>query len=583
MFQIRKLLIITYLLTLPFVVFASTDQSERDRMMRDLDVIKQTFDVKYAPAEWKRSYTNWDLDDEIELAKANIQMQDTVTVKDYQRILLKFFNSTKDYHVGVSFYSTEIAALPFRVQRAGGKYYISWVETALTMGYNPIHLGDEVLTFDNLPIDDVVQELKRQEYGNWESATDQALAQSTLTLRIGSSGHLVPRGLVNLTLRHKEDGKDSTHKMAWYYVPELIPEQSDNGLFKMMAGTVSRFFYKKPLGEELFFYKDMSTPFYQHVMKGFRRLQESDEWDLQADGMEQFIGHKNSVLPNLGTLMKDLSDASFQAYIFQHNDKRVGFLRLPTFGAGKYEAQNFAKMIQVLESETDALVIDQLSNPGGSVFYMYAVASMLSDHPLAVPKQRMTITQEDVMFAVDNLKNLESIQSDDQAVSALGTNVGGYSVDYDLAQSFVGYFRFIRDEWKAGRIFTDADYLYGLDYLKPNPHARYTKPIMILVNELDFSCGDFFPAIMQDNQRATIVGSKTAGAGGYVLDHKFPNLYGVEGYTYTGSIAERDNHDPIENLGITPDISYELTERDMQNNYADYVEKIHETLDDILK
>jgi C-terminal processing protease CtpA/Prc len=150
-------------------------------------------------------------------------------------------------------------------------------------------------------------------------------------------------------------------------------------------------------------------------------------------------------------------------------------------------------------------------------------------------------------------------------------------------QGVVKYMRFIIREWNEGRTFTDPEYIYGVDYLKPYPKGNYSKPLLLLVNELDFSCGDFLPATMQDNKRAKILGMRTAGAGGYVLEHSYPNLFGVQGFSFTGSIAQRADLNPIENLGVIPDIIVEPTVRDLEQNYVDYTAKIHKAVNDLLK
>ena len=149
-------------------------------------------------------------------------------------------------------------------------------------------------------------------------------------------------------------------------------------------------------------------------------------------------------------------------------------------------------------------------------------------------------------------------------------------------QGVLQYARFILSELKAGRRLTRPVHLFGMDKIAPHPQARYTKPILVLVNETDFSAGDFFPAILQDNGRAKIFGVRTAGAGGGVKSVEFPNQVGIAGLSYTWTIAERPNGQPIENLGVTPDIAYQITADDLRTDFSGYKAAVNAGLDSMI-
>lgn len=555
-------------------------------MIADIDIIKHTFEVKYAPAEWKKNYLGWELEDQINQTKSKILEKEKVTIKDFQTIISEFFHSIQDYHVGISFYSTEMALLPFCIDGTDGKYFVRWVmkvdqNNLNTEDFFPFKVGDEILMFDGQPIDKVVKELKNQHVPH--SETDQKLAEKFLTLRLGKLGQQVPKGTVTIVGKQLSTGKKITHQCEWFYFPELI----QNSLSIPTSFPVAQ---NQPLNKHPFFYKKMSIPLYDHCLEAqnkiFNLSQQPVFSNLTREGEEQeldsydLMGNKKSPIPVLGKVIwKNSTTAPFHAYIFETaQNKHVGYIRIPTFMGDEEDCEAFEKLIELFEKKTAGLVIDQLNNPGGYMFYMYALASMLTEKPLLVPSEQLIITQEDIAFAL-SMSNLNT----EVLKSEFGKTIGGYYIDDEFFDHFIEYCNFLINEWNQGRTFTNPTYEYGIQSIKPHPYCRYTKPILLLVNHLDFSCGDFFPAILQDNKRAILFGSKTAGAGGFVLEATYPNLFGIKTYTFTGSIATRPSGKTIENLGVTPDIPYHIKENDLKYGYKNYAEALKKAINKMLK
>jgi len=569
---------------------AGTDADALKQLMKnDLGAVKAVYASRYAPKAWKEEHFNWDLEAEYEIACWRIQAMESPTTKQFQQVLKGFLDSTRDYHVMVLFYSTESATLPFWVRHAEGRYFISQIDRAkLPEASFPFQTGDEIISFDGRSVAAVVDEV-RTLLGDTYLPTDQALASLLLTHRHAMltphSGNLlpsvaaIPRGPISIGVRGMGSDRIQYQQLIWDYTAEEISHDTPR----------VRSAFKSPWTR---LQKGPTNITFQE------KLMVNPMWTAPVLADEEIpVGYEKSRLPPLGEVIWRYADqlptpvnadggqpeVDFDASLYlMPSGKKVGFVRIPHYAGDAPEVATFAKIMGHFEVEADALVIDQLDNPGGGVFYLYALASHLTSQPLATPRHIMTITPEDVLQAKQVMPLLELIETDEQARQMLGDTFFGYPVDFTLARMMLEYHRFLVDEWNAGRWATQPFYIWAVDHINPARTGVFTKPIVVLVNELDFSGGDFFPAILQDNKRALIVGTRTAGAGGYVLGHSYPNLFGVAGFSYTASLALRPDQQPLESLGVTPDQRLEVTAHDLQAGYIDYAASVNKVVESVL-
>jgi C-terminal processing protease CtpA/Prc len=57
----------------------------------------------------------------------------------------------------------------------------------------------------------------------------------------------------------------------------------------------------------------------------------------------------------------------------------------------------------------------------------------------------------------------------------------------------------------------------------------------------------------------------------------------VQSVHLTATIAQRAGGEPIENLGVTPDIPYAVTPADVQGNYAGYLNAVDAAVNGLIK
>lgn len=531
-------------------------QQLKQMMLADLDSLRNIMLAEYAPAGWKAEQYGWDLDAEIQKAKDKVSASDTITVKDYQKLVRTIMNSPRDYHVQVLFNSLENSALPLRIAEAEGRYFIVSIDReALPESAFPFREGDELVGFDGRTIQEAIAARAAEIGMDNIPHTDRGLLADSFFYRDGFYGDAVPQGPAKLMIKPAGAAQATEVTLNWDYAPELVPQQP---------------FVRK--GSE----KDLPLAWTTLMMATPPGAGEST-----ASGFG--IGDKEGFLPDFGNKLWEAPASSlFRAYVYSSpaDGKKIGYVRIPTYHIKETTkgVNEFAALINEFNrQETDALVIDQLNNGGGYVLYMYALASMLTDKPLAQPKYRVTITQGDALFAAVNLKKASQVTTDEKAAEYFGGPFrAGYPADYAYFTSLMNSYKSYVENWQAGKTLTDPAYLDGIAQVLPHKTTRYTKPILLLINELDISCGDFFPAMMQDNKRAVLFGERTSGAGGSVQTVTYPsNLLGIRELHVTGSIAVRPDGQPIENLGVKPDIPYNVQPADLQGGFKGYIAAVN--------
>lgn len=560
-----------------------TEAQKKEEMIRDLEVIRHTYNIVYAPFQLKKELFGYEWEEAFEQAKNQVNSTPRITVKEFHQIVRKFLGSLKDYHVQANFYSTEYATLPFTIKEAENRYFIEWIDPQRFPFslYGP-NEGDELLGFGGRPIQEVIEQIIAGKGRQSNPQTDKGEAAENLTYRSGRSGDIVPRGPVNIITRCSKTEMISSIDLMWNYFYEKVthPHDFSETWFAPLAYGDFPLELPKNLMEHPLFNGRVRNRLVQGQIgatESFVPPLGEKIWD-SSDSLEDSVSEYESI-----EMESDSDDERtlWNAYIYLHPEGyKVGYIRIPDYSNLDDELE-FGKIIHFMNKKTHALVIDQLHNPGGSVDILYQLLSMLTDKPLKVPTYRKKLDYAYVNALQNYLAKLIYDRSYFDQFNYARTQEKQFDYQKNLFES--SFCETMIAEWNAGKVITSPIHLLGYRHVNPHPLYRYTKPMIVLIDELDYSCADFFPAILQDNQRAVLFGTRTAGAGGTVRSFNFHNSSGIVSCSFTDSVIERENHLYIENLGVSPDIQYSLTAEDVQYGYRGYKEALNNSIKDLLR
>jgi hypothetical protein len=256
----------------------------------------------------------------------------------------------------------------------------------------------------------------------------------------------------------------------------------------------------------------------------------------------------------------------FFSGVFPAAEKRIGFIRIPVFaptGSGMASESDgiaqFAAEIAFMQTNTDGLVIDIMHNPGGSQTYVDELYSYISPQPF----EQLHFVWRPTLYV---LADLYVQMADAETNHADPATVAFYRNMYEQVEAAN----------KQGADLSPPFPAIGItDLREPARNAQgsvaaYTKPIMLLTDDVSVSAADGFAATFQDNRRGINFGVRTNGGGGNA--EQFPA--GVYSGGFAGSevnLAVRNHflnvpgYPPtryIDNVGVQPDIFADLMTKD---------------------
>ena len=149
------------------------DALTRDQRISDLTQLASQYAKNYGPYEWKRDVQGFDL---LRLTPwlQRIHHSDDL---DFQEALIEYVASLNDAHDTIAFPTTFSASLPMSVDIYDGKVLIDAINrTLLPVAQFPFVIGDELVSLDGRPVQELIQSFRKYAISANQRSTDRTAA-----------------------------------------------------------------------------------------------------------------------------------------------------------------------------------------------------------------------------------------------------------------------------------------------------------------------------------------------------------------------------------------------------------------------
>jgi len=521
-----------------------------EQRLFDFEYTAAQFAKFYGPYEWKRDVIGFDLYNITPwLARVRAAKSDL----DFYEITAEYVASLNDTHSKYYLPSNFIATIGISVDVFDDKYLIEAVNrTLLPLARYPFTVGDELVSIDGKTAEELVASFSK--YSTWGNAkATRRFAAARLFTRSQQSfprAHEIDDN-ASVVIR-RQSGELETYEIPW--AKRGVP-LVDNGPLPTPLTARGKLARNTPTIPELLDRlqrREVSPDAARIIGFGARA-----PFFTLPQGFQRRLGNIASHFHFSGTYISE--------------GRRIGYLRIPNFSPPSPSGAfiELANEIVFLDQNTDGLVVDVTRNSGGNC-YGQDVAQLL------IPRPFLSISDE------IRPSRFELLQYEWALNAVQPPSVEQWQID--LAKFIYGQ---LATAYSENRGRTGPIPICSLDLevqplrlLNGSPFG-YTKPLIVLTDELTVSWGDSFAQVLSDAKRGPLFGFRTNGAGGSVTGAE-GGLYSQGFLNLTTSIGLRNQtvQQPgfpatryYENVGIWPDITYDvMTAENLINGYTPYVQ-----------
>ena len=535
-----------------------------DQKVSDFTQLAATYAKNYAPYEWKVLSQKFDLYkiktwlDRVKASKDDL---------DFMDICVEYVAALNDAHDFVQFQSDFAADLGFGVDLFDGLYLIDFINRSqLRATAYPFQNGDELVSIDGVATAKWVQD--NLKYGI--SANPRSSARWTADLITFRPQATIP-GAVNLPDRatvviKRQSGTVETYNIPWaksgtpLFAVGPVPGLNVNAVKKAKVNVIRKADEDGEMTEPEMEVplKPTPVPSLSNLRLPENKVRPGLKAVLNLEAVPPVFAFPTGFTQRLGRSGFDY----FSSGTYTTGGSKIGYIRIPTFQPSSEGAafNSFASEITYMQANTDGLIVDVIRNGGGNACYAESLLSYVIPTKFRTIGYEIRATASIVSALSGEVEFVKSIGAEPWMVRTLQALLDGVKLAYAENRGRTGPIPVC--DWSL-------DINPAVD--RNGRIAAYSKPIMLVTDEMSISAAEMFAAVFQDNQRGIVYGMRTMGAGGAVHLSVEATTFSESLTNVTISLMNRKNpmvtsDNPtapyVENIGVRPDIEADYMTRD---------------------